>query len=260
MGHKRTGFLPKTKKWRDIVNQMGNYNSHVDDISNIAEQTLNNVKSRFEFIEKDSGVLATFKFLIFLSYSSRLSDPQEFFANHGIHINDQPTPLQFAKAINNWLSDKSDSMEYAAFAKSAAIDALSSWHQNHNINQENLFEQSDPYEIWRKTSDGSGFCEISRLYFAKFTERYLKYFLEREASAAITNIHERDAFNHNLEKHINDISIHSFEISKITQSFAAGWYNKNVASSIPSDKKIEQFISYSFNKIRSELTREKTGE
>ena len=260
MGHKRTGFLPKTKKWRDIVDQMGSYTNHVDSIANIAEQTLENVKSRFEFIEKDSGVIAAFKFLIYLSYSAKLTKPKEFFATQGIQINGDPTPLQLAKSINNWFADKTDSLEYAAFAKSATIDALSLWHQHNNTNQESLFVSKDPYEIWRGTSDGSGFCEISRMYFAKFTERYLKYFLEREASSAITNIKDRDAFNFQLERHVNDISMHSFEIFKITQSFAAGWFNKNVSTTIPTDRKIEKFVSFAFAKIRAELSRGKNDK
>ena len=84
----------------------------------------------------------------------------------------------------------------------------------------------------------------------------MKYFLEREASAVITNISERKKFNEELEKHINQISKHAFETSKITQSFAAGWFNKNVKESYPEEKEIKGFLSYALGKMKGELLQE----
>lgn len=256
MGHKRIGFLPKTKRWRDIVYLMGNFTIDSGNISYIAERTIDNVRSRFEFIEKDSGIHAAIKYLIYLSFAARQNDPRKFLQTHGIDIPEKATPIQLAKSVNNWISQNSESMEYAAFAKSATIDAISKWHEIHNTHQENLFKKADSFDVWRETSNGAGFCEISRFYFAKFTERYIKYFLEREASSVIRNLEDRNSFSKKLESHIDEVSIHSFEISKITQSFAAGWYNKNATKELPSDKKIEDFIAFSFNKIRAELSKE----
>jgi hypothetical protein len=84
----------------------------------------------------------------------------------------------------------------------------------------------------------------------------LKYFLEREASASMTSITDRNRFGTQIRSHIENISNHAFETSKITQSFAAGWFNKNVKDSIPSDEKIKGFLIYAFEKMRDELLRE----
>lgn len=260
MGHKRTPFLPKTRKWRDIVEAISDYHSNTDTIPSITYNTLENVKSRFVNIENDKGVNAAFKFLIYLSFANKLDNPSEFLKSRGIEIEGRVTPLRLSKVLNNWLNEYTDSAEYLSLAKSAIVDSLSHWYSNHNVSQEKLFDLTDNYEVWRKTSDGAGFCEISRIYFSKFIERYLKYFLEREASGNISSLSERIKFNDNLEKYIESISQHSFETSKITQSFSAGWFNKNVAKEIPSDKKIRNFISYSFAKIRLELSKEQSND
>ena len=97
---------------------------------------------------------------------------------------------------------------------------------------------------------------MARLFFANFTERYLNYFLEREASAVLPGLQERDDFFDLLEQHIDDISDHAFETARIAQSFAAGWYNNHAREEMPSNEEIERFLAVAFGKIREELMRE----
>ncbi|RPI13294.1 MAG: hypothetical protein EHM58_18740 [Ignavibacteriae bacterium] len=257
MGHKRNAFLPKSKRWRDIVFQISNYSIENNNISLIADNILENVKDRFKLIENDKGVNTTFKFLLLLSYSTRTQNPHNFLKENGIELSDNLTPLQITKSLRIWIDEKVDSKEYASFAKSAAIDAISYWYQKNEYSQSNLFEaKQNQFNVWEKASNGTGFCDLSRKYFSKFIEKYLKYFLEREASSNSSSVSERESLNKNLEKYVENISQHSFETSKITQSYTAGWYNKYVIKEFPSDKKIKEFISIAFNKLRAEFERE----
>lgn len=257
MGHERVGILPKTKRWTTVVRGMSSFSERDNNIAEISQQTLKNVQSRFEDIERDKGVQAAFKFLLLLSVSSKYKYPAEFLASQGIKLSENITPLQIAKAVTQWVSEHSESNEYASFAQSAAIDTIGEWYKKNQTIQGNLFAaDKDQFEVWRKSSDGSGFCELSRLYFSKFTERYLRYFLERAASSSINSIETRNRFNDELQKHLSDISKHAFETAKITQSFAAGWFNKNAKDTIPSTKKIQGFLNIAFNKMKGELLRE----
>jgi len=256
MGHKRIPHLPRSKRWQTIVEEIANFSSEKNNIGLITERTLANVSNRFQFIENDSGVKAAFKFLLQLSYAASLSKPQEFFNSRGIALSENPSPIDLSKAVAKLISDNADSLEYAAFAKNAIIDTISDWYTKHNVTQEKLFSTSyDSFEVWRDAANGSGFCEISRSYFSKFTEIYLKYFLEREASGVISHLEDREKFNENLKTHLRDISNHSFEISKITQSYSAGWFNKHAKKDVPSDRKIKEYISFAFSKLRNELSR-----
>lgn len=250
-------MLPRTKRWTTVIGGMALFSARENNVPEIAKQTLKNVQSRFEDIERDKGVQAAFQFLVLLSVSAKYKDPSEFLASQGIKLSVNITPLQISKTISDWVSKYSESNEYASFAKSAAIDAISEWYQKNQTNQGNLFVgENDQFEVWRKSADGSGFCELSRLYFSKFTERYLMYFLERAASANMNSITTRNQFNDELQKHLKEISNHAFETSKITQSFAAGWFNKNTKDTIPSARKIQSFLNIAFKKIKGELLRE----
>ena len=83
--------------------------------------------------------------------------------------------------------------------------------------------------------------------------------MEREASGYISNTTQRARFNEELETNIKHISQHAFETAKITQSFAAGWFNKHVKGEIPSDKDIKGFLAHAFGKMRRELLEEEVN-
>jgi hypothetical protein len=98
------------------------------------------------------------------------------------------------------------------------------------------------------------------VFFGKFTERYIKYFLDREASAQLPSIEARDRFAVSLERHIDALARHSFETTKITQSFAAGWYNKHARQSRPDRQAVAAFLSFAMGKLREELLRESSPQ
>ena len=261
MGHERVGYLPKTQKWRGIVKSISSYTDAEEIIVDIAAQTTKNVRHRFQNIENDSGVFAAFKYVLALTYSAKSQNAFDKLDQQGINLPKDFNLYDLAYSIQEYVGKNTDSKEYSAFATQSMIDTVSDWARLNEKNQIALFDSSDKgLDLWNKAANGAGFCELSRLFFSKFTERYLKYFLEREAAASISNIYDRKQFNQNLEEHVDQISKHAFETSKITQSFAAGWYNKEVKGVFPSDRKIKGFLSFAFKKINSELIREETKD
>lgn len=251
MGHIRTGVLPKTQKWQDIVKKIAESELSETEVADIAQRTIKNVRSRFRHIVQDNGVVAAFQFLVHLAVASREENPQAWLSKIGIELPDNPTPLSFAKAISVSIEAQRDSFEYSEIAQGAASDAVSNWYREHKPTTASLFQSlEDPFEVWRKAGNGAGFCELSRLFFAKFTQRYLAYFLDREASSALGD------FNQQLERHVDTISLHAFETAKITQSFAAGWFNKYAKEGIPSEKEIGRFFASALGKMRDALQQE----
>lgn len=257
MGHERIGTLPKTERWKSIVNSISSYTDADDTIVEIAAQTTKNVRTRFKNIDTDGGVFAAFKFIITLAHCAKSNNAIDKLAEEGISLPQDFNLYDLAYTIQNYIAQNAESKEYSSFATQSIIEAVSEWARDHETNQINLFDSGyNNLDVWKKASDGAGFCELSRLFFSKFTERYLKYFLEREAATNIDNLFDRTQFNKNLEIHVDRISKHAFETSKITQSFAAGWFNKHAKEKLPTDKRILGFLSFAFQKINSELIKE----
>jgi len=256
MGHERLGILPKTKPWKRIVDELAGSDLPEEKIEKVASQTIQNVRSRFSQISEDPGVITAFKCLVALSVSAQFTNPFEFLSDSGIEIGTNASPYYLAKAISKFVSTHMDSREYGEIALSATVDAISAWHEK-NRQQLSLFESDNTsFDTWRGTSNGAGFCEISRLFFAKTVERYMNYFLERVLSSSAKSITERDALNKRLREHVEVTSQHAFETAKITQSFAAGWFNKYANKTLPIDEDIKNFLRIAFGKLREELWRE----
>ncbi len=261
MGHERIGILPKTKKWNAIVEQISNFGNNSIQATEIIENTLSNIQNQLSKLLNDKSIFESFKLLVLLSYSFHSDEyKNQILETYNINFNNNINLTDLSKILNNYLENKYISLEYHNFAKNALLNTIFKWYEDNNIKNYSLFEDNNQNEsVWRNAGEGSGFCELSRLYFSNLTENYLKYFLERAASANIENISTREKFNSEIKKHIDEISKYAFETSKITQSFAAGWFNKNIKKTLPSTQGIKAFLNFAFKKMREEFRREKSN-
>lgn len=225
----------------------------------VASNTLTNVRDRLDRIELDPGVTAAFEYLLALAAKGKSPDSTTRVSNTP-ELGSNPATLRLAAAAVEWVDQHMGSPEYGAIAKQALADTIAKWTTAKNEQTDLFGGKPTARDRWEAASNGAGFSEVSRLFFARFTERYLNYFLEREASAAIGSIDARNAFAQNLHTHVNEVSKHAFETSKITQSFAAGWYNRHATEDFPSSAKVRGFMRLAFQKIREELRREGLSE
>lgn len=254
MGHERVGTLPKSKRWRQIVVGIGAFGSGEVDAPEIARKTLLNVSQKYAGLQNDRGVVAAFEFLLALAVATRQENPRQFLRNLGVELPGSPTPLALAKQLRAWVGPRSSSLEYRDLAQAAATDAIAEWSNRHKPDQMSLPEFHDNgLSAWRGAGTGAGFCEIARSFFASLTTRYLFYFLDREASSVLARVATRDRFSLDLEQHVQDISQHAFETARITQSFAAGWYNTHAAADLPSTGETRAFLAIALGKMRDEL-------
>jgi len=261
MGHERIGMLPRSTKWRAVVDDLAKYSHNNASVSTLSNKVLDNVRSRFADISNDKGVNAAFSFLVTMALSGKTNKSTEELTKAEIELDRNASELQIAKEIGRWVEKNMQSREYGELAKAAAIDTVAAWSIKIRTGQETFFGKAETNEeIWLKAKDGSGFCELSRLFFSKFTERYLCYFLEREAGSQFSSWDDSSRLRRELNDYIQKVSRYAFETAKITESFAAGWYNKNTKEGLPSAKQIRGFLWMAFEKLREELRREKESQ
>ena len=166
MGHERVGFLPKTKRWNDLVKQMGSIYSSGIPISTIATQTLQNVRKQYETLFRDDAVKTIFAFLVAFSRACRFPDPRDQLRASGIPIPDQPSLLSVVKALRNQVPQQESASEYGQLSLAAAADAIGQWYKQNASTQLPLFKPSSEFlETWHDLGKGAGFCELARLLF-----------------------------------------------------------------------------------------------
>jgi hypothetical protein len=248
VGHERLGMLPKTKRWRAIVSEVAESESSQSSTAEIADHTLTALGAHYRDLGRDAAVKEVFKFLVETARATALGDSEK--------ASGKESPLSLVGELSARLKSIDTSLETREIALRAGADAIAVWHRENSSQQPPLFETDQAPNQWRNLGTGAGFSEISRLYFSRLTERYLNYFLDREASSVLPSISARVAFQQKLHEHVSEVSKLSFESSKITQSFAAGWFNKNALTKAPTEAQITKFLSYAFTKLREEFRRE----
>ena len=252
MGHERLGSLPQTRCWRAIVDDI--LRSQGFNVAELANKTLLNVRTQFNNLQTDTGVQAAFGYLVSLATANL--PRSEGVSSPTTGLEENPSPVRIAKNLSDWINQHAASQEYAEMARRAGADTISEWTRSCTA-QGLLFEEGgSATRVWSESSNAESFCQIARSFFAHFTERYLRYFLEREASAQLSSFEARERFTTSLHSHISDVSQHAFGMSKITQSFAAGWFNNHARETRPSDSEIRAFLATAFGKLREEMQRE----
>lgn len=253
MGHERVGRLPRTRRWRSVVAAIAGAVDHPEAVTRIADSTLSNVRDRLKHIEQDTGVRAALQYLIALAHSAVRHEAADIALPD---LSSNPSTARIANGLCDWVDVHRGSPEYAELAKQAASDAIALWSSPQATQAELFPEQLDVRTRWREAATAAGFSRLAREFFARFTERYLRYFLDRESSAALESVPDSARFNAQLSEQLDLVARHAFETSKITQSFSAGWYSRYAKDSLPSDRQLKAFLRLSFQKIREELARE----
>jgi hypothetical protein len=122
----------------------------------------------------------------------------------------------------------------------AALSTISRFTSTARFEQAAILE--DPWIVWRGL-DGSGFCDLGRQFFACLTEEHLAYYLRCHTGSPIDS---------------SSLRQHAWELSLITRSFSARWFNKCAAGQIPDRGNIRWYLGHCLGKLDMELERELT--
>lgn len=258
MGHERVSLLPKTERWRALVASIAESTTE-SAVADLAARTTELLRTQLRKIETDEGIRAAFQYLVLVGLASRNEETaRDKLSSQGINVSADPTPLEFVRALRDWVSATGESSDASELAVRAAGEAICLWLEENRRGPLPLFQKSEnAFSIWHNAASGAGFSELARQFFARFTERHLNYYLEREASAVTASLEEREVLGESLREHVDRISRHAFETASITQSFAAGWFNKRRDQEDVSRHELEGFLRLAFGKIRDELLRER---
>ena len=256
MGHERIGFLPKTKQWQRIMEQLTLFDGDYDLIKSISNDTLKAVQSSYSRLQYDESLIRSIQFLAALSVSAKKDDQEEYLRSLGFDIPQDLSTFIILSNANRLLSTDKGSLETNKIAKDALIQAIVEYGKKKTASDQMSLFGSLESNVWSEVGDGAAFCEIARRFVAAFTERQLKYYLERTAADSINDYSRLKSFLDGLETHTNEISDHAFETSKLVQSFSAGWFNAHAKDDLPSETAVQEYLRISLNKMREEFRRE----
>jgi hypothetical protein len=102
-------------------------------------------------------------------------------------------------------------------------------------------------------STQKGFATLTHDFFARFTQRFLTYHLERELSQHVGgNGRFVDPQEHT--EFLDDLKTHCREATVIVREFAGEWYSKHNFEGGITERKARNFSRHALKKLRDELT------
>jgi len=220
MGHIRLGQLPRTRKWRDVVELV----AAGADIPQIANATIKAAESAFLFVRDDSGYNHAVWLMVQLGLASHQAQPLQHLRSHGIDIPDNTSlpgvAVALTEALDNHSAAHGPRSDFGELAQRALVDAVIKCLEP-KLAQELLYDmQSDETQKalaeFRKPKE---FGRLACAFYSRLTTECMNYFLSQTLA---TNLGAGQRFptTNQMEQFERALATHCREASAIVEQFA----------------------------------------
>ena len=253
MGHNRLGSLPRTRKWKEVIQ----YLSHEGSVAEVADASLAAVQSGLQRVPSDMGFTLALTVIFKFIESARAKDQGSSFLKNGFPSLQDGTIFDLVSCLRqkidlelNLSGVKSDVSEITQNSFSETLFKYLSYEST------SLFESSwdTTLRSLRTVVSGAHFRNLMHEFYTVFTRRYLTYYLSRELSLHVgpglrfQNISEHDEFNEAFGHYIN-------QAVRIADDFTPGWFSKAQYEENLTHDSISRYAHIAFKKIMKEFSR-----
>jgi hypothetical protein len=255
MGHQTLGRLPRTRRWREVVELL---DRSPGETAAVAAAVTEAADFRFRQLANDPGLGYAIWLLARVSWAARGADFLGELRSLGIDTTHDATTLsvisQLSERIRAELSTSPSSGQFGEIATLAARRALT---ETVAQTGPSLFSSSieDLQRAFRDYSTRTGFGDLAQHFFADFMARSLRSFVDRELA---THVGEGALADVGASRDFMDaLDLHSRQAARIVEDFAGGWYSKHnwESKGEVSQEEAQRFVAYALRKLRTELKR-----
>lgn len=258
MGHIRLGTLQQSKKWREVIGLL----DALAPLEEVAEAAVKASEVDLRRASDDPNFQFVTQLLVRLPLLARAPGFDTSMADLGLDRSALESVTGLLAGLNDAISQQAfahgRSSDAGEMARAALLESLSVQMRGR---LPSLFDPT-PQEIRKALASfasGQNFATLARDFFARLSYRSLDYYLSREL-ANHTGPDKRFADDVDRTAFERALSQHTFEASRIVETFAGGWYGKTVwKEQNLSQDKINAFTRYAFKKMRSELGRRRAS-
>lgn len=253
MGHIRLGRLPRTRKWIQVLDLIGDG----ADTSEVAASAMTASQGGLSHAASDEGLIHAVWLLTQVPLAAQKEDFGGALRRVGMDVSDVPTLFEitgaFTGAVDAHLKYNQGRTDLGEMAQMAAVETLATLGAPKSAN---LFgpDPKDVQKTFKGLSTQIQFGNLAREFFTRLTKKYLTYFLSRELSNYVegrgkgrfANVEDHARFNEAL-------GLHCRQATRIIQEFSGGWYSKTNFEGGITPEKTSGFVSYALTKLRDEL-------
>jgi len=259
MGHQTAGGVPKTQKWDAVVAELvGGSGFARDDVGQIAARTLDAAGPALEKAVDDPGLRYTFYLLTQMVLAARQGDWQTHLADVGIHLQENSSIFdltgQVQYAVDDYLLVHGQPSDISEMAQQAAGEALAGLAKDNSVT---LFGAggAELHTAIRDLSTSKGFSRLGQVFFGRFTERFLNFYLSRitareVGSSRLPSVSDVSRFNDALQTHCE-------QSARIVRDFCGQWYSKTEYLEGIDLRNTSRFMAIALRKLSRELAKQR---
>ncbi|UYV35780.1 hypothetical protein N4R57_11965 [Rhodobacteraceae bacterium D3-12] len=226
MGHNTLGVIPRTVKWKRVINLLEEDGNAGDIIAASAEAAEKHLLGASD----DPVYVEAVRLLLMIPAAARSYNFADALRKNDLPIAKQPQLLDLLVAATSRLDEVKRSTNRRTDLGELAGRALSET-LNQMIGEAlpGLFDATtdDVQAIARKLSYSKGISALTRAFIANITRATLAYYLER-ALANYTVDPDRSSIAINRTGFENELAAYTHEATRIIQEFSGGWYAKTL--------------------------------
>jgi hypothetical protein len=255
MGHIRLGRLPKTFKWKQVIEALVQSGSSLSEIVSLTSQASETVLTNSRYI---NGLAHCYWLFTNIAQASRQGDFVQNLNELGINISSGDSGLRVLKEIFNSASSNLKENGNISVLDQIAVDSFkNAIHKTISDEATSLFgcDIDSIQRAFKKYSTSTQVAHLGREYFSQYMYNAFSFTLEKELTNSLSdggrfqNSQDIQEFNKRLKQYC-------WDVSKIVEDFSGGWYGKHSFEGDISDKKkTADFASYAITKLLSEVQR-----
>ena len=255
MGHIRLGQLPRTRKWRDVVELI----AAGADVPQVANATIKAADAAFSFVNGDCGYNQAVWLMTQLGLAAGQEKPLEYLRSQGVDIPANTSlpgiVVALTEALDNYSAAQGGHSDLGELAQRALVDAVIQ-RLEPQLRQQSLFntpaaEAQRALSEFRKPNE---FGQLCRGFYSRLTNECMGYFLTRTLA---TNLGDGQRFPtmNQMAQFEEALSTHCREASAIVEQFSGEWFSKHryeEQGNISRDS-VRGFASWALKKMKDEL-------
>jgi len=221
----------------------------------VASATLDAAEADLAHAASDPGVLRSFFLLTQLPDAARSDDFVSALHALGIQVSRLPSTAELSAALSDAIDRHIDATrcrtDLGDMAQSAAVETLASLV---GARTGNLFGSSpdDVRQEVSKLATDQQFGTVTRDFFARFSQRFLTYYVSRELPQHV-GPGKRFRSTAEQSRFTDALDLHCKQAAKIVEKFGGAWYSKARFEKDLSEERTARFVGYALKKMRLEL-------
>ncbi|MFH1373379.1 MAG: hypothetical protein ABII79_06270 [bacterium] len=253
MGHIRLDRLPKTRRWKEVIELLHQGRS----IDELARATFYAAQTGLSRIPIDAGFTQTLTVIFGFIDALQSKTPVTSLRQKGFAVPTDASLFDYVGSFKARAEDAAAAVHARSDIAEIARDSFSQVLLKYaGSSLQTLFgvDSTDAKQALRSNLKGKPLGSTMHEFFATFTQRYLNYYLGRElpnhvgTGKAFSNVDGHSEFNKAFDLHVR-------QTVRIADEFTPGWFGKARYEERLSHKDVSRFAHTAFKKIRSEFRR-----